>query len=251
MRKRTRISRSKGSMWMSLARSLTACCSIEFTSRMIGASSVASSRSWGSCESSVARCVEIVLGLLGDLVGGGDAPVVGQVDGVEDDALAWPARPRSRRRRRAGADRRGGRCRAGRGHHDDRAVFGEARGAARACCLAKPIGTLAIRGSRRSSLGIDRCGPDGQACCGRAPASTSSAFRQPSSTRTSPRRPWLSAWQDAGLVELLGLESRCRERGSRRGRGSRSTAALGRIDEASRRCRRCRGSRAGSRRWSR
>ena len=46
--------RSYGSMWMSLARSLTACWSSELTSRMIGASSVASRRSVGSWLISVA-----------------------------------------------------------------------------------------------------------------------------------------------------------------------------------------------------
>ena len=44
----TRISFSNGSMWMSLARSFTACCSSESTRRMIGASSSESSRSCGS-----------------------------------------------------------------------------------------------------------------------------------------------------------------------------------------------------------
>ena len=41
-------SRSKGSMWMSLARSLTAWKRMPLTSRMTGASSEASSRSLGS-----------------------------------------------------------------------------------------------------------------------------------------------------------------------------------------------------------
>ncbi len=44
-RKRTLESRSKGSMWMSLAPSLTACVSSELTRRMMGASSAVSSRS--------------------------------------------------------------------------------------------------------------------------------------------------------------------------------------------------------------
>ena len=89
MRKRTRISLSKGSMWMSLARSLTACWSSEFTSRMIGASSAASSRSCGSCEPiSEASAIEIFGGVERERFGGGRAAIVDVVDGVEDRAAA-------------------------------------------------------------------------------------------------------------------------------------------------------------------
>ena len=44
-------------MWMSEARSLTACCSSELTSLMMGASSAESRRSFGSWEISVASAV--------------------------------------------------------------------------------------------------------------------------------------------------------------------------------------------------
>ena len=53
-RKRTTSSRSNGSTWMSLARSLTACESSPLTSLMIGAASSDSSRSRGSWASSLA-----------------------------------------------------------------------------------------------------------------------------------------------------------------------------------------------------
>ena len=45
-------------MWMSLARSFTACWSSESTRRMIGASSEDSSRSWGSALISLARAAK-------------------------------------------------------------------------------------------------------------------------------------------------------------------------------------------------
>ena len=87
IRKRTRISRSKGSRCMSLARSLTALWSSEFTSLMIGASSSASIRSCGSWLISVASAERSSAASSASASVRAGAAVVDLVDRAEDGAL--------------------------------------------------------------------------------------------------------------------------------------------------------------------
>ena len=141
MRKRTRISRSKGSRWMSLARSLTACWSSEFTSLMMGASSAASSRSCGSWLMSLARWSRSSAASSASASVELGAAVVDLVDRAQDRALVGQleAHLGAVEEQAQVVERR--RCRAGSATATRTAPSGSRCSGRITCALAKPIGT--------------------------------------------------------------------------------------------------------------
>ena len=74
-------------MWISLARSLTACCIMRVHEPDDGRIVGRIEEILGLVGELRRERVEIVFGLLGDLVRRGDAAIVGEVDRVEDHRL--------------------------------------------------------------------------------------------------------------------------------------------------------------------